>query len=174
MESQERQDLEAAELAPDGQSDSRHHSAETTVGSLPTDSMVTVRLSDSPVATILETLSITHIAEQFLGHELADAQEDDPSLDEDHISTVHDNAIILQEDKEEFPRESMASMTSIVDDEPSISTSGTLRSRSDSSGTVSSAGSAQVDWDELEKSEEQVPRDGGSDEVYFSRTQTLV
>ena len=44
----------------------------------------------------------------------------------------------------------------------------TLRSRSDSSGTFSSSdGSAQVDWDELEKEEDQAPRDEGSDEVGF-------
>ena len=43
----------------------------------------------------------------------------------------------------------------------------TLRSRSESSGTFSSSseGSAQVDWDELEREEDQAPRDGGSDEV---------
>ena len=42
----------------------------------------------------------------------------------------------------------------------------TLRSRSSSSGTISSSdGSAQVDWDELEKEEVEAPRDEGSDEV---------
>ncbi len=42
----------------------------------------------------------------------------------------------------------------------------TLRSRSESSGSFSSSnGSAQVDWDELEKEEVQAPRDEGSDEV---------
>ena len=42
----------------------------------------------------------------------------------------------------------------------------TLRSRSSSSGTFSSSdGSAQVDWDELEKEEVEAPRDEGSDEV---------
>ena len=49
----------------------------------------------------------------------------------------------------------------------------TLRSRSDSSGTFSSSdGSAQVDWEELEKEEDQAPRDEGSDEVGVSRPTT--
>ena len=45
------------------------------------------------------------------------------------------------------------------------STSHEFRSRSNSSGTLSSVGSAHVDWDELDKSEEQAPRDECSDEV---------
>lgn len=44
----------------------------------------------------------------------------------------------------------------------------TVRSRSNSSTTASSSNSTRVDWDELERSEEQEPRDEGSDEVRSS------
>lgn len=37
--------------------------------------------------------------------------------------------------------------------------------RRDSLSTISSEGSTRVDWEELEKTEEQEPRDEGSDEV---------
>lgn len=155
--------METVEIASGGQSDIRHHSAETPEGPLPTDSMVTVRLSNSSVGAILDT------SPRDQDHESVDVQ--DAPLYEDTVSNVPNNndATLLEEDKEEFPRESMTSMTSIVEDEHSTSTSGTLRSRSDSSGTLSSVGSAQVDWDELEKSEEQAPRDEGSDEVGIRR-----
>lgn len=165
MGTQDIQDMETAEIASSGQSDTRHYSATTIDGPLPSDSMVTVRLSDLPAAAILNASPNDHTAGASLDHELAEAEEQDPTLHEDTAPGIHENAIILEGDKEEFPRESMASMTSIVEDEPSISLSGTVRSRSDSSGTLSSTGSAQVDWDELEKSEEQAPRDEGSDEV---------
>ena len=60
-------------------------------------------------------------------------------------------------------RQSARSMGSFDEEDHSTIT---LRSRSDSSGTFSSSdGSAQVDWDELEKEEGQAPRDEGSDEV---------
>ncbi len=60
-------------------------------------------------------------------------------------------------------RQSSRSMGSFEEEDQSTIT---LRSRSDSSGTFSSSdGSAQVDWDELEKEEDQAPRDVGSDEV---------
>ena len=62
-------------------------------------------------------------------------------------------------------RESSATTVSFVECGSSDATSITIRSRSDSSGTFSSIGSAHVDWEELDKSEEQAPRDEGSDEV---------
>ncbi|SLM33634.1 gtpase activating protein [Lasallia pustulata] len=53
------------------------------------------------------------------------------------------------------------SMPSMGDEGESVST---VRSRSNSSTTASSSNSTHVDWDELERSEEQEPRDEGSDE----------
>ena len=163
-----------AEVASGGQSDIRHHSASTVDGPLPTDSMVTVELSDSPVASILERSSYDSIEvhndteKHSLGVDRShnEAQEEEESAVGDQRSSIDDeNAIILEEDPKELSRDSTASMASTVEDRGSLSAAGTIRSRSDSSGTLSSTESAQVDWDELERSEEQAPRDEGSDEV---------
>lgn len=62
-------------------------------------------------------------------------------------------------------RQSILSMLSAVDEANSDATSLSIRSRSDSSGTSSSLSSANVDWLELEKKEEEAPRDEASDEV---------
>ena len=90
---------------------------------------------------------------------------------EDFTTNRERNSVAFSENlnyMERAHRASTASMPSILE-ETLGSPSGTFRSRSDSSGTLSSASSAQVDWEELEKSEEQAPRDGGSDEVSFRR-----
>ena len=149
------------ETALVGESDTR-----STV--LPTDSMVTVRLSDplvvpssaiSPdnqisVAALAQFLPDSSLQDMVF-HEISlDASHDNhTSLAQGHLSDDNgidpdENAVVLGEEY----LDSTVSMTSI-------------RSRSDSSGSsLSSNGSAQVDWDELEKSEEQAPRDVGSDE----------
>ena len=175
---------DTAEAASGGQSDIRHHSASTVNGPQPTDSMVTVELSDSPVAPIFETSSHHDIQVQN------DTEEDSLRVDQLHnetqerkgsalsdqrSSTDDENVLVFEEDPKELCRESTLSMASIVESRRSFSAAGTIRSRSDSSGTLSSTESAQVDWDELERSEEQAPRDEGSDEVgsgAVSRTQT--
>ena len=165
---------DTAEVASGGQSDIRHHSASTVDGPLPTDSMVTVELSDSPVAAMLERSSYDNIEahndteEHSLGVDRshAEAQEQEDSTLVDQRSSIDDeNVIIFEDDPKELFRKSTASMAGIVEDRGSLSAAGTIRSRSDSSGTLSSTESAQVDWDELERSEEQAPRDEGSDEV---------
>lgn len=133
---------------------SRHPSTSTIMsGPLPTDSMVTVRLSDPPVASSLDKTHPSH-------HHVAPVVEET-----DSISDTHENAIISDQGTQDMARESILSMISVIEDEPSIATSGTIRSRSDTSGSFSSNNSVQVDWEELEKSEEQAPRDEGSDEV---------
>ena len=165
---------DTAEVASGGQSDIRHHSTSTVDGPLPTDSMVTVELSDSPVASISERSSYDNIEvhndpeEHSLGVDRShnEAQEQQESALVDQRSSIDDeNAIIFEEDPKELSRESTASMASIVEDRGSLSAASTIRSRSDSSGTLSSTESVHVDWDELERSEEQAPRDEGSDEV---------
>ena len=162
-------ETDTAEVASGGQSDFRHHSAFTDDGPLPTDSMVTVRLSDSPVASISGTPSHDSTEAEPLAHEheAPESSKRDRILLDDGVPTDED-AVVLEEDTKNLSRGSMASILSSVDHERSVSTSGTIRSRSDSSGTLSSTGSAQVDWDELEKSEEQAPRDEGSDEASWS------
>lgn len=64
----------------------------------------------------------------------------------------------------ESDRGSVSSGESIAE-EAAQSTLSTLALGSKRSGSFSSVVSAQVDWHELDKSEEQVPRDEGSDEV---------
>ncbi len=142
---------------------SRHPSTSTIMGGpLPTDSMITVRLSDPPVASPLEKIRPSH------DHVV-------PVLEEtDSISDTKQNALISEEETQDMARDSVVSMTSVVEDEPSIATSGTIRSRSDTSGSLSSNNSAHVDWEELEKSEEKAPRDEGSDEVGALAVDSLV
>ena len=135
---------------------------------LPTDSMVTVRLSDPLVLPSSAISPDNQISGAALAQFLPDMSGQDSALHQDTLDTSNSNhtpsakGLLLDENSidpdedaiapGEVYQESTASMTSV-------------RSRSDSSGsTLSSNGSAQVDWDELEKSEEKAPRDEGSDE----------
>ena len=144
---------------------SRHPSTSTISGSLPTDSMVTVRLSDPQLASTSKTALP-------VGNHVAPS--DCQPLEEHHTTgLMHSNSVsdidhdtaIFDEGSQDIEGMSTDSVASIVEEELSIRTSGTIRSRSDTSGSFSSNGSAQVDWDELERSEEKAPRNEGSDEV---------
>ena len=164
MEQQDVQDGEATDILSDEQSNTRPDSSGTTKGPLPTDSMVTVRLSDLSLEpmTNKDAESKTHEDEQ------SQDEEAQPKADvEDSVHQIDEDAVAPEQTKHETTRDSVTSMPSFIEDEPSICTSGTLRSRSSSSGTSSSGASAQVDWDELERNEEQAPRDEGSDEVGY-------
>ena len=133
-------------------------------GSLSTASMVTVRLSDATISpSMIDTSTDKEdvVEEQNYKDEGA-LEAEDLAMDRDRTSVAFSEDLNYMERAD---RASTASMASILEERTLGSTSGTLRSRSDSSGTLSSAGSAQVDWEELEKSEEQEPRDEGSDEV---------
>lgn len=166
MATQEALDAEETEVASGAQSHSRHPSTSTISGPLPTDSMVTVRLSDPPAASTLESFSQVQEYAASLPNDLLEEPQETIPMHADRSPDINENAIVLEEDsQEDMVRDVTISMSSMVEEEQSICTSGTIRSRSDSSGTFSSSGSAQVDWDELEKSEEQAPRDEGSDEV---------
>ena len=137
---------------------SRHPSTSTIIsGPLPTDSMVTVRLSDPPVASPLgRTSQLQHHAAPVVQDMLEGQEETFPNPT---ASDAHEDGIIPEQETQNMARDSVASLTSVVEDEASIATSGTIRSRSDTSGSFSSNNSAQVDWEELEKSEEKAPRD---------------
>ena len=93
----------------------------------------------------------------------------DRTMDDSIIGPEHNHVIPLEEVKvfQKIHRQSTMSMLSVVDESNSDTTSISVRSRSDSSGTFSSLGSANVDWIELEKKEEEAPRDETSDEVGF-------
>ena len=142
----------------------RQKTGSSDCGSLSTDSMVTVRLSD---ATISPSMIDTSMHDEVVVE--APNYEDESALEDvDSPTDRYRNSVSFSDDliyTERAHRASTASMSSILEEETLRSTPGTLRSRSDSSGTLSSAGSAHVDWEELEKSEGQIPRDQGSDEV---------
>ena len=146
----------------------------------PTGSMVTINLSD-PEPTILEEASIregiadAETLEEFpkMGEEqnLAN-QPNDPAMYEHQRPMLAEEAEVVQRIHRDSLtaayRESTVSMLSAVEEGRADAASSIIRSRSDSSGTYSSVGSVQFDWDELDKSEEQAPRDEGSDEVIAS------
>lgn len=159
---------ESTDAACRGGSDNRHCTESTKNSALPTDSMVTVRLSKSSLDSTPDPLPKEDIeCLETLPDIESTARGESAKQDESAIND--DEEIVVLEDKAVEPymehRESITSMSSIQEEETLASEQSTIRSRSDSSGTLSSNGSAQVDWDELEKSEEQAPRDEGSDEV---------
>lgn len=157
-------EMEESEVASGAHS--RHPSTSTiTSGPLPTDSMVSVRLSDPTVASVLEKTPRAQDYVAPVAHNTLAGHEETLLNPSESISDSQEDAITLEEETKDMARDSVASTTSVFEDEPSMATSGTIRSRSDTSGSFSSDSSAQVDWEELERSEEQAPRDEGSDEV---------
>lgn len=161
MESEPPRDPEKGEIACSGEeSDTRPPSTKNS--DLPTDSMVTVRLSDASTTISLSESDEDDATVKISADEVVVAEpppvedpEEDATLNTD-LPTLDDSAKVPM-----WRRKSSVSTVSLQEDESTA----TIRSRSDSSGTLSSHNSAQVDWDELEKSEEQAPRDEGSDEV---------
>ncbi|KAL8702718.1 MAG: hypothetical protein Q9201_004118 [Fulgogasparrea decipioides] len=96
------------------------------------------------------------------------AQGDENTVHEPQgtLETIEGEARVLEEEVKLFQKSHRMSTTSM----PSIAEGGSVqetrsfRSRSNSSGTLSSNGSTHVDWEELDRNEESAPRDGGSDE----------
>ncbi|KAL8802004.1 MAG: hypothetical protein Q9182_004081 [Xanthomendoza sp. 2 TL-2023] len=121
-----------------------------------TNSMITVRLSDSTIMPPEDCAIEDSPVEVSPMEGIATRTE-----------TIDPSDSILEEEVKLFQRShrmSTVSMPSIAEEVAAPHTP-SLRSRSDSSGTLSSsAGSAHVDWEELDKSEESAPRDEGSDE----------
>ncbi|KAI4279102.1 MAG: hypothetical protein LQ337_000525 [Flavoplaca oasis] len=120
-----------------------------------TDSMVTIRLSDSTLTPSGDCAFEDSPIDVSPTNEMATT-----------IDAANRTDSILEEEVRLFQRShrlSTISMPSIAE-EGSIPQAPSLRSRSDSSGTLSSSGgSTHVDWEELDKSEESAPRDEGSD-----------
>lgn len=136
---------------------------------LPTDSMVTVRLSDPLVVPSSAISPNNQVSVATLAQFLPDQSGQNSVLHEDTLDTSHDNHSplsmdFLQDVNGPDPLDEDAIAPGEDYQESTISMT-SVHSRSDSSSsTRSSNGSAQVDWDQLEKSEEQAPRDEGSDE----------
>lgn len=136
---------------------------------LPTDSMVTVRLSDPLVVPSSAISPNNQVSVATLAQFLPDTRGQDSVLHEDTLDTSHDNHSPLGmdfpqdvNDPDPLDEDAIAPGEDYQDSTISMTS---VHSRSYSStSTRSSNGSAQVDWDQLEKSEEQAPRDEGSDE----------
>ena len=135
-----------------------------------TDSMVTIRLSDvaplSPVGEISNEQSFDGpSADDFSGI------RSDGDLTQDHEDGLFsrlDMPMAAHElEQAHMVREEASTSSSIVTpkNRPTLAIN-TPRPRSDSSKTHSSVGSGHVDWDQLDRSEEQAPRDECSDEVF--------
>ena len=134
---------------------------------LPTDSMITVRLSGSSSTSIQDRIENSRYSTSNSVRKSIRFSQ--PPIVEECLQDIPDDPSINEEDREmsddQDGRASKMTLNSIQEGDSIMSGHSTNRSRSDSSGTMSSNGSAQVDWDELDKSEEQAPRDEGSDEV---------
>ena len=147
----------------------------------PTGSTVTINPTILEEASIQAGIADADTLEEFptMGEEQNPAnQPNDHAMYEHQKPMLAEEADVVQRihrySLTAAYRESMVSMLSAVEEGKSDASSSTIRSRSDSSGTYSSIGSVQFDWDELDKSEEQAPRDEGSDEVIASEGISLV
>jgi hypothetical protein len=158
----------------------------------PTDSMVTVRLSDpSPGFEQSEEHGASEppalkIDTDVAAKRLSSSSVDVPAADAETPTTPFQDVEDQQEQEQEPPSGVVAkemgpsSDTVSVGEEQQLLTSneakidGAQRTRSDSSTTSISEGSDGVDWEELERNEEQEPRDEGSDEVRNPRNRELI
>jgi hypothetical protein len=142
---------------------------------LPTDSMVTVPLSETDGTHTIEHEE--HDAEE----ELATLQRPDITIDDEELSSRPTSSELLSAIREPDSRE--CSPRSSMMDNPTISLAHELeeedtpvtptmgdRPRSNSGGSNESA---HVDWAELEKAEEQEPEGAGQDNVTFLSSRSL-
>lgn len=168
MESQTNPRLSLETLTSGGESDSFVENGGSI--SMPTDSMVTIRLSDSTIGSTTfgapPELAIGNLA----GDDISISKQEQEILEiEARMISLDkgDSRKYLGELKEDSQRSRESTVfPSIIEEElDSMVVSQHFRSRSNSSCTLSSVASAHVDWDQLDKSEEQAPRNEGSDEV---------
>ena len=115
------------------------------------DSMVTVRLSESPSLTI-DTNVLGHGNRDTLKYA---ERQGTPELKKEEESTQEESPKITMMDPNGNEVSSSTSSDSIA--------SGDLEARRGSDSSEESTG--EVNWEELEKTEEQEPRDQGSDDV---------
>lgn len=142
--------------------------------SLPTDLMVTIRLSDSTIGSTTVEVTPELVIENLAGDEISISNQEQELLEKEvrMISLDEADSRKCLEELKEASRRSRESTVfpSIIEEEvDSALISQHFRSRSNSSCTLSSVASAHVDWDQLDKSEEQAPRNEGSDEVCSCR-----
>lgn len=141
---------------------------------LHTNSMVTIRLSDLTTMPsqecAIEDSPIEASTSEGTGQPTIDHHDVSSSghgFQETNLNGDRESHILEAEVKlfRRAHRMSTISMPSIAEEGDSGRGPASIRSRSDSSGTLSSASSTHVDWEELDKSEQAAPRDEGSDEV---------
>ena len=131
---------------------------------LPTDSMVTIRLSDTP------SLEATGM----LGNETIESQASITTLsDSSSDSSAHEDEVENEGNMEQTSRRSsIRSVRLAAPERPPSTTSeqgfeaaSKQRSRTASLTSTRSGQSGHLDWDELDKSEERQERDEASDNV---------
>lgn len=141
--------------------------------SLPTDSMVTIRLSDSNIDFAIVGVTPELAIENSAGDEISILKQEQELLEDGVRMTTLDKLDFRKcsEELKEASRRSRESAVfpSIIEEVDPTLVPQHFRSRSSSSCTLSSVASAHVDWDQLDKSEEQAPRNEGSDEVCFRK-----
>lgn len=115
------------------------------------DSMVTVRLSEPPNLTV-DTNVLEHTNRDTLEHTKG---QEIPELIQEEESTQEESPRITMMDPNGNEVTSPTGSESVGSRDP--------ESRRGSDSTEESVG--EVNWEELEKSEEQEPRDEGSDDV---------
>ena len=119
--------------------------------SMPHDSMVTVRLSEPPTLTV-NTNVLEHANRDALEH--TEGPERPEIMQEEEATQGQSPSITMVDPNGN-------EVTSPTGSESAASRDGESRRGSDSS----EASAEEVNWEELEKTEEQEPRDEGSDDV---------
>lgn len=124
------------------------------LGSLPHDSMVTVRLSETPALS----LNTTSLADEL-------------AFEEDHASSSNSTPAGISPDMDEYAEHTASATPSTPDaskleDQAEFAEEQTdvFHERRRGSGSSKRSQNA-VDWEELQKTEEQEPRDEASDDV---------
>ncbi|KAL9006726.1 MAG: hypothetical protein Q9188_000504 [Gyalolechia gomerana] len=135
--------------------------------------MVTIRPSDSTNMPLEDCVIEDYPVEAFPidGTDEAAVDQHRVSSSTQESQEIHTNGNldvhILEAEVKLFQRShrmSTISMPSIAEEAGPVQRPASSRSRSDSSGTLSSSSSTHVDWEELARAEEAAPRDEGSDE----------
>lgn len=131
----------------------------------PTDSLVTIRLSETSIPPLPDATTSIPPKPSFRNPLLDSKGTDyisDNSTPKEDLSS-NSNTIF----KTTGERDSTVSNISTAEEQQVTTRSSDPSSESRSRASFSSTNSAQFDWDELDKSEEQVPRDEESDEVRY-------
>ena len=133
-----------------------------------TDSMVTIRLSDAP-----STAGANFSNPRSPKHEpFPEIQNDSEPPSKDVQDELNEEVLVDEYDEPPEPIRKSTTSTSISGEVKQASQghrSISIIARRDTRGSSSSGESVHVDWEELDKNEEQEQRDEGSDDVSTGR-----